>query len=171
MSVGIPLYMLLNPGRAAEWFVSNNDDDDSWLSVVDEPERVARLQGVFRRVGLRHPDSVVVIETSGYGPTSFGMDSRFGSVVFLPRTIAALMDPATEVSIPGLYSGPVGAMTQAQRMHLLESEARPSLGRRPPPLLLTRHRGRCCPLQRSASSSWATRRRICCTATPLRRPR
>lgn len=115
---GIPLYFAVNPHKA----VTLLTDRTEALRVVEDAETMMKFRALFERVGLKHADKVVVVETRNYGPTSVGMDSRFGSVVLIPRTISALWDPTTEVVFPGLYEGPVGEMPSALRAHLLETE-------------------------------------------------
>ena len=113
----VPLYMSLNP-RAFMGSIAGASDA---MEIMDPQDVDSVFGSTIAKIGLNYPEMVTVVITGGIGigPTSTGLDSRRGGVVFFPSELFALLNPATLVSFPGLYDGPVGSVPIEVRQQLL----------------------------------------------------
>ena len=114
LATAVPLLFTLNPKTFARWYAGQSAE------LMDREDVEVCFGELYEQIGLRRPDKVDVMITDGVGPTCVGMDGPRGGVVLFPMELFALLNPATEVQFEGVFKGPVGALSEAQRQALLE---------------------------------------------------
>jgi hypothetical protein len=114
VATAVPLLLTLNPKTLARWYAGASAE-------LMEREDVEECFGeLMQRMQLQRPDRVDVMITDGVGPTCVGMDGPRGGVVLFPMELFALLNPATHVRFEGVFEGPVGELSEAQRQQLLD---------------------------------------------------
>jgi Zn-dependent protease with chaperone function len=151
VALAVPMYASLHPQSALkrlemlqcseptlENCKENDDDenDDVKQKYKSPSERAVeanalrrreRYERIFAQVGLEYPERVRVIESDATeSPTAIGTNTRAGAVVLMPRMLAALTNPATELYIPyeddesrTVFHGTVGELDDETRAEIL----------------------------------------------------
>jgi hypothetical protein len=93
IAFGLPYLMSLFPQAAAQLYLLSKDA----VMLSDEDEKTKHIREVLHKVGLEHPENVMVVSTENTGPTTFG--TAKGAVILIPRDLLFLSDPTSVIEL------------------------------------------------------------------------
>src|SRR3989338_3951981 len=95
-TLAVPTYWALNPESARKLYYADIPEEEGYAKW-----RENMYSTIFKKVGLKHPDTVHIIETDWVDqPTTIGTDTSAGALIILPKSLLTLTNPMTQLRIP-----------------------------------------------------------------------